>query len=438
MYLRIYETLWRLPYGTLGADAVDERIASDAALGARLVRVYAKDWLKGAGRFAALCLPYLLEQKEEKVLVYVPWFDTEAAGAGEELPDGLAGIDDDELDGAIHPAEDPDLRGLGLPEEEDLPEDAAGRATVGGRKHRYRDPDRYVELMKSLGVRLDEKEIVIRYYRELARPHLIRFPMPEARQAEEPLAEGLETWEPGAPLSEIDWTETASRSPYVIPGVTTVQRTYGTQEGGAPARRPVDLYLGIDCSGSMPNPRCQFSHPVLAGAIVALSALRAGAKVQAVLSGEPGQHASTDGFVGTEHEVLKLLTGYLGTGYAFGVLRLEEAFLSGPPPKRPVHVLLVTDGDWFTMLKREKAGWEIAEQAVARAGAGATCVLHVPSPSWVGADAGRLQAIGWNVHFVATMEDLLAFARAFSRMKYGREASPASPRDARPAGGGER
>ena len=38
-------------------------------LGARLIRSYARDWLDGSGKFAALCLPYLLVTGLVKVLV---------------------------------------------------------------------------------------------------------------------------------------------------------------------------------------------------------------------------------------------------------------------------------------------------------------------------------------------------------------------------------
>ena len=57
-----------------------------------------------------------------------------------------------------------------------------------------------------------------------------------------------------------------------------------------------------------------------------LSALRAGARVKVVLSGEPGQSVSTEGFVRDPEICLRTLTNYLGTGYAFGIHRLAETF----------------------------------------------------------------------------------------------------------------
>ena len=110
-------------------------------------------------------------------------------------------------------------------------------------------------------------------------------------------------------------------SPEIVPGVTTVQRVYGESPGVDPAKLPVDLYLGIDCSGSMPNPQYSLSYPALAGTIIALSALRVGAKVMVVLSGEPGKSLATDGFVSEETKVLEVLTSYLGTGTTFGIQR---------------------------------------------------------------------------------------------------------------------
>src|SRR5262249_4762601 len=149
---------------------------------------------------------------------------------------------------------------------------------------------------------------------ERALPHLVRFPSRRAPRSVEPLPEGLDAWDAGSPLERVDWVETVVRSPHVVPGVTTVQRTYGESPGREPKRTPVDLYVGIDCSGSMPNPRLRTSYPAIAGAIVSLSALRAGARVKVVLSGEPGQTFSMPDFRRDEREILDVLTRYLGTG----------------------------------------------------------------------------------------------------------------------------
>lgn len=420
LYLRIYERLWALPAGTLVDVEDDPELRVDADLGARVIRAYAGDWLRGAGRFATLLLSYLLKM-DEAPPERGRWLDTAGAGEGADIPDGLAEADEGEEDGAIHPAEDPELSGIegAVP----APPTEAQRDQIGGRKNRYREPASYVDLMKALGVKVTEKDLVMRYYRERAIPHLVPFPARVQRPAGEPIPEGLEPWDLGAPIARIDWPGTLTRSPVVIPGVTVLERAEGLADGGEPRRAPFDLYVGIDCSGSMGNPARTTSYPVLAGAVLALSALRSGARVMACLSGEPGSYTQTQGFVRGEREVLAVLTDYLGTGYSFGVERLGEAFVDGPPPARPAHALVVSDSDWFHMLKQHRRGWDIAREAAARAGGGATAVLQLDPQRWRG-DVERLAQAGWAVHAVRTMEELVAFARAFSRARYGQATPP--------------
>jgi hypothetical protein len=281
----------------------------------------------------------------------------------------------------------------------------------------------YGQLIRSLGMELSDHEVAVRYYRERAVPHLVRFPTRDMPQAAEPLPEGLETWDFGMPLEDADWLHSVLHSPHVVPGVTTLQRTYGLTPGSEPQRDPVDLYLGVDCSGSMPNPQYFLSYPVLAGTIIALSALRAGARVMAVLSGEPGQTVATDGFVREERKILEVLTGYLGTGYTFGIHRLKDTFAKRKGSDRAVHILLVTDHDIFAMLDGEimkGTGWEIARDAVEKARGGGTYVLNMPQ-DWEKEKVARMNADEWHVAFVQDWEELMDFARAFSDANYGKK-----------------
>jgi hypothetical protein len=422
LYMRTYEILWSLAREDLTVKAVTENVDVDAQLAARVIRVYASDWVRGAGRFAALVLPYVLKDAGSPALAR--WLDMQRSGAG-GTPNGLVEIDDDE-DDVLHPAFDPEITGI-----EDTPGAAERRAKKGGIKStaRYRGPLEYSDLLKALGTGLSDEELASRYYRERALPHLIRFPTARAPDATEPSPEGLSVWDIGSPMARIDWMQSVIRSPWIVPGVTTVARNYGDAPVRQVQQQPVDLYIGIDCSGSMPNPRMQLSHPVLAGTIMALSALRAGARVQVVLSGEPGRSLSTNGFVRTEKEVLAVLTDYLGTGYAFGIGRLQEAF--SEPRKRSerrVHILLITDHDIFSMLSNvhehailggpKQNGWTIAGQSLTNAGGGGTCVLHMNGGTDKPQEVTQLEAQGWNVHRLSDWEELVRFAREFSRQKF--------------------
>jgi hypothetical protein len=341
-------------------------------------------------------------------------------------------IDPGERDAAIHPAEDPLLSDLDDGEDDAF---AGGRtpSELSGRKSNktYRQPFEYREVLRAAGVELDDRALTARYYRERALPYLIRFPAREVPQTIDPLPEGLDVWDVGSPLTEVDWLNTLLASPVVVPGVTTRQRVYGGTPGHERDRQTYDLYLGVDCSGSMGDPARSLSYPVLAGAIIALSALRAGSRVKVVLSGEPGNSLSTDGFVRDEATVLRTLTSYLGTGYAFGIHRLGETFApeAQRQQRRPVHVLIVSDHDMFSMLNElgsGRVGWEVAAEALARCRGGGTFVLQMAGAQAKHRGVVRLREEGWNVSLVNTLEELVTFAQQFSRQNYEEPRSAAA------------
>ncbi|AWV88864.1 DUF58 domain-containing protein [Bradymonas sediminis] len=423
LYYRTYEVLWNLEPGTLVSGEVEPGINLDATLMARLIRVYSKYWLEGAGRFALLCLDYLKGFPPAPASLEGVWvtLDSQDAGEGGVIPDGIAREEEGEGGGLVHPRLDPELGGLApRSSKEKSPGSRDGREEDGGQKGRFRAPAEYIELMKSIGVERDSSEIVIQYYKERARPHYIKFPTGRMPVENEPIFEGVEPWELGSPVSRIDWVESAVRSPYIIPGVTTVERTYRQVRSPEAETRPVDLYLGIDCSGSMNNPSRRCSYPVLAGAIMVSAAMRAGARVMSVLSGEPGEYLSSDGFSRDEKEHLGVLTSYLGTGYSFGAERLKEVFVDKKAPERACHILLLTDADIFHMFDQTPNGWEIARIAAERAGGGATCVLEIRYPDSCAEPLARLREIGWTPYLVNDQEGVVEFARQFSKAHYER------------------
>lgn len=428
LYLRMYELLWKLPPRTLANGSITPRLNQDAQLGARLIRSYAKDWLGGGGRFACLCYPYIEKEKEQCTAAFRSWCDAASAGAG-GFPNGLAEEDDGEPESVMHPAEDPELSGMDNDNTAGLGTGRVRGVDSGHKSNKKsRGPFEYGELLRASGVTLNPREIASRYYREKAVPHLIPFPSRIVTSSLDPLPEGTDTWEVSNPLEQIDWWATLMHGTNVIPGITTRERIYGTSPGSEPEKIPMDLYLGVDCSGSMRDPATYISYPVLAGAIMALSALRAGAHVKIVLSGEPGSSVATDGFIRDPNECLQFMTNYLGTGYAFGIHRLAETFHAKfqAKHKRPVHVLIISDSDMFAMLNEKgsgRLGWDVAREAIDRCGGGATYVLQIPGGNGTLQSAHhdnylRMQSDGWNVHSVDSMEELLVFAKKFSRMTY--------------------
>jgi hypothetical protein len=424
-YMRVYEILWSLPKQTLARGRIDAQLEGDAHLGARVVRVYGKDWMRGAGRFAALCLNYLLEDEGRQVRALLKgWLDTQQAGAG-AAPDGLVEVDADEADDAIHPALDPEITGV---DEADAPDDQAKPPRVtqtqaaGGGRGQYREPFEFGEILKAMGINLPPDELAIRYYRERSIPYLVRFPSRLIPETQEPMMEGLDVWDIGSPVEDLDWFESTLAGGQIVPGYTTVQRVYGTSPGAMPRREPVDLDLYVDCSGSMPNPQVATSYLTLAGAIISLSALRAGAGVKATLWSGKDDYQTTGEFIRNEHDILKILTGYIGGCTAFPIHLLRDTFKDRKPTDRPVHILVISDEGVDTMFaadERGASGWDVSRQALDRGRGGGTMVLNLWQDWRQNATLVRAHEQGWQVHRVQTWDQLVEFARAFSKENYG-------------------
>ncbi|HET9933819.1 MAG TPA: vWA domain-containing protein, partial [Polyangiaceae bacterium] len=381
VYTRTYEHLWRLKAGTLAPERVGYEMDADAMLLARLVRSFAGDWLRGARRVATVLYRYLAQDELDnagKTFVELGLHDTGRAGAAapgegeaDAAPDGLAAVDASEI-GDDDEFEDELADPLGKGRQSAVPEapnTAPGKEGQGHSGTQYRTPFEYGELLRTLGLNLDAHEITTRYYRERALPHLIPFPVRRAPQATEPLAEGYEEWNPGEALEALDLFGSILRSPRVIPGVTTVQRTYADVPGNDPAKVPMDLDIYVDCSGSMPNPAFDVSYLSLCAAILALSALRAGARVQATLWSSAGTFETTGGFLRDERRVLGTVTGYVSGGTAFPLHLLRDTYQERKASEPPAHIVVISDDGCDTMLAKDEFGNDgasVAATALAR------------------------------------------------------------------------
>jgi hypothetical protein len=408
-YMRIFEILWSLPTKSLTHVRVPDETEGDAQLGAKLARVYATDWHSGAGGFAALCYRYITEESEADIAKARRRVCIGIVGDDVHVP-GLTGIDGEPI---FHPSLDPRVN-------EFAPQDAPAEEHQPG-EGQFRQPFEYGQILTQLGLSISEETAAMRYYRERAAPHLVRFPTHTQPHATEPLPEGLTAWDIGEPIEAVDWIATATRSPVVIPGMTTVQRLTGTTEGSDEDNQPVDLDLYVDSSGSMPNPKQRVSYLTLAGAILALSALRVGARVQVTLWSGTDEFIVTDGFVRDEDAVLQVLTGFFGGATAFPLHVLRRTYLE-QKRVQPTHIVVISDNGVDTMFKMSdehgRPGHEIAVRALEEAGAGGTLLLNLWRPDQV--EQFRDMAPGWDVHLVSSWPQLVDFARAFSRRQYER------------------
>jgi hypothetical protein len=434
-YMRIYEILWGLKKGELAKGKIDPRMEGDAQLGARVVRSYSQDWLGGAGRFAALCFPYFLDKRStEFKKIMTKWHDLNNCANGAKIPPGLTDFEEDELTGNIHPSMDPELNdelGENSIERKSMP---SGKADYFPSSGQSREPFEYGAILKSAGMQLNDHELAVHYYRERALPYLVKFPTIEIPESTDPLPEGLEPWSIGMPLDDIDWAQSVFANGHVIPGMTTLQRVWGTSPGAEPTREPIDLDLYVDSSGSMPNPQVNQSFLALAGAIICLSALRTGSRVQVTLWSGPKQFLTTNGFVTEERRVLETLTGYFGGGTAFPLHILRDTYSQRKNNARKVHVMVISDEGVDTMYNKDEHGndgYDIAAQALATAGGGGSLVLNLFNDFQIYPKLRRTTEQGWGIYPVKDWKDLVSFARKFSEQNYGKNAtgqSVGSPR----------
>ena len=169
-------------------------------------------------------------------------------------------------------------------------------------------------------------------------------------------------------------TSTGSRpcsaAPWWCPASPPCSGCTGPAEHDKPKAEALDLDLYVDSSGSIANPQVQLSFLALAGAIIAMSCLRSGGRVQATLWSGAQQFETTDGFVTDVDQVLRIMTGYIGGATAFPIHVLRDTYAERDDRARPVHILVISDAGVTTMFDRDERGGdgvEIARTALERA-----------------------------------------------------------------------
>jgi len=137
--------------------------------------------------------------------------------------------------------------------------------------------------------------------------------------------------------------------------------------------------------------------------------------------------------------VMRILTRYLGGGTAFPIHMLRDTYQSRSKRDRAVHILLISDDGVTTMFandEKKNSGWDISKMALEKARGGGTMVLSLPidwqiNPTELNKTyityhkqivldlqrAHREQ--GWHIHRIQDWEQLVVFARAFAKEKYG-------------------
>ncbi|MCU0823327.1 MAG: VWA domain-containing protein [Leptospira sp.] len=395
LYMRVYELLWALPTHTLTEDILTDQIQSDANLIKRIIQNFPNQWTRGAFDFVTICFPYFFGEGEtgkSDVSHLKPFLDTKDIGKGNIFPTGITEI---EIESELFPNRE------------------------GAGKKQELSPSQYSEICKALGINAKSDEMAYKYYKEKALPYLISFPEMRIPGAKEQILEGNELWDPGSPIENINWIDSVIKSPILIPGYTTVEDIYGEFDSYEIEKRPIDLDLFVDCSGSMPNPINDLSYLTLAGAIISLSALRVGSSVRVTLWSGLNEYTMTEGFTKNEKDILKVLTGYYGGGTCFPLDVLETSYRE--PKLKKTHVLIISDEGIDTMYTQSyhRDTRELVQTSLTNAGGGGSMVLHLYDEEG-NKEIQEMKASGWDIYRIASWDNLIQFSKDFVRKNYER------------------
>jgi len=418
-YMRVYETLWSLPRGSLAGDNITKKIDMDAGIAARIIRIFANRWLRGSKKIAYVFQPYFPPIAEMKKAL-LPNLDREMPGEGAEGNIyGLTQFDPDEAESAKEEGPFP----LNLPTLDEIKNSETDKGTENGGQ--FRTPAQYGQILENLGLKLKPHERIMKYYKELAGPNLIPIPKVKRPGGGDLVPEGTDLWTIGEEHEKLDWLSTIFESPIVFPNLTTKQRIYASDEGSELVKLPIDLDIYIDSSGSMPNPMIDISYLTLAGVILALSAIRAGARVQVTVWSGYGQFATTQGmgdFIQDEEMLLKMLVKYFGNGTGFPLNVLRDTYKERGIDQPPAHIIVISDEGVDTMLNNDekgKSGYKISKEALEKARGGGTLLLNLPYQVEQYSKILKLKKLGYEIYRVTNWKELIIFARDFSAKQYG-------------------
>ncbi|MGV3524677.1 MAG: hypothetical protein ACO1RX_10640 [Candidatus Sericytochromatia bacterium] len=358
---RVYTWLWELPEEALHLP-LSETAEAEALLAAHLLETPLRDPLHSAAAFARLCCDHLLTEGPSRNALDIQAHDGASAPVDSSLPHGLS-------QRSVSPS----------------PEHPSQRSD-------YLEPDAYCGRLKLLQLGGRREVWLSQYYRERAWPWLLSH-WPQSVQARERSApEGDTPWELDRPVQDIDWTASLSRSPVVVPGVTTLRQRHGRDHTSShrQTRTPEGLDLYLDMSGSVPDPGQSCSPLVLAATILVLSALRKRLPVR--VTGWSGSEQRL-GTPWTRHapSLLEALMHYPGGTTAFPLELLRTRYSQ---QARPSWVVLLSDeGGLAGLASHERKA--LTQGIVATGSVGAACLFlpaDMPLPDWP-----ELPAAGWQL-----------------------------------------
>ncbi|MBI4814727.1 MAG: VWA domain-containing protein [Deltaproteobacteria bacterium] len=231
-------------------------------------------------------------------------------------------------------------------------------------------------------------------YRRAAQRYLVRLTSNE-RRPEEPLVPGtIEPWEMGDSVAHIDWVSTSMRGG--LSTGTPEKRERLPDEEDARTRPPLLVEIYLDVSGSMPSPDEEVNAMTLSAIIVAISAVRAKAKVRGVMY---SNHATVLDWSRSVSKLCRFFLSRSGGGTNFPFDLLEESLSR----HRGVLRVIISDLDFVQNVSDGRTAQGTLRRAVE---SGLAVVLH----SFEGELPTELQRLGIRVVMVDDASNLPAAA----------------------------
>ena len=233
-----------------------------------------------------------------------------------------------------------------------------------------------------------------RWVRPLTQPALL------GSDPDDTIPGALEPWQLGDDVDDLDWVATLSRSPVVVPGVTTRRRDT-LADAPPPRREGIELDLWVDSSGSMPGPR-RGSAALVAGTILVLSVLRGGGRVRVTSFSGPGQVAGGARPTRDRVEALRDLTTSFGGGTTFPLDLLASRYRGSrldPAVRR--HLVVLSDDGLASMFGEGQPEFSGVAARVRRVLDTATLVVLGASPGMT----EQAEAAGYDVRVLPGVEE---------------------------------
>jgi hypothetical protein len=216
-------------------------------------------------------------------------------------------------------------------------------------------------------------EIMAAHYRQEAERHLLRPPR-QRLLGEAVVPTTLDAWEPGDPLTNIDWIATFRERGAAFGSAAPLMRAKVAEYEGYDVtlwQPRTEIYL--DVSGSMPDPRNSENAMTLAAQILCTSTVRAGGLVRAILySVGVVEHFE---WCRSEIEMSRFLMHYIGGGTEFPFARLKES-VKECGREQPIRVV-ISDSDFDANYSSKADNRGILAEAIERS-ARFVMLLHAP------------------------------------------------------------